>query len=409
MKFCLIGEKLSHSYSKEIHNLCGLNYTLKEIVRCGVQDFVQNSSYQGFNVTIPYKKDVLPFLDEVSIEAREMGAVNTVLNKNGKLLGFNTDVAGIEYTLERKGINLSGKRVLILGTGGASKAVEFVCKKQGANYFFVSRRGEINYQNCYDIKRVEVIINATPVGMYPLVDQTPIDLAKFKGLKFVFDLIYNPQKTLFIKQAEELNIPYSNGLPMLVEQALKAQDIWLSKTHLKSETEAIISKISGDKLNVALTGMPGCGKSTIGKVLAEKMGKEFVDLDEEITLNKGKTPSEIINEYGEEEFRRIETEVLKKVLLNAGAVISLGGGAIISEENRRVLSLNAITVYVKRDLALLESANRPLSQKEGVYKLYEQRKEFYQTADITIENDNTVESAVKEIVKNYEITRSKWT
>lgn len=408
MKFCLIGEKLSHSYSKEIHNLCGLDYSLKEIVRCGVQDFVQNSSFQGFNVTIPYKKDVVPFLDEVSKEVIEMGAVNTVLNKNGKLLGFNTDVAGIEYTLKRKGVNLSGKRVLILGTGGASKAVEYVCKKQGANYFFVSRNGEVNYQNCYDIKEVNVIVNATPVGMYPLVDQTPIDLSKFDSLQFVFDLIYNPQKTLLIKQAEKLNIVSSNGLPMLVEQALCAQDIWLSKTHTESETEAIISKISGDKLNIALTGMPGCGKSTIGKLLSEKLNKEFIDLDEEIALDAGKSPSEIITEYGEKEFRRIETEVLKKVMLKTGAIIALGGGAIISEENRRVLSLNAITVYVKRDLALLESKGRPLSQKIGVQKLFEDRKPLYETADITIDNDKSVETAVKEIVNSYEITRSKW-
>ncbi len=408
MKFCLIGEKLSHSYSKEIHNLCGLDYSLKEIVRCGVQDFVQNSSYQGFNVTIPYKKDVVPFLDEVSKEVIEMGAVNTVLNKNGKLYGFNTDVAGIEYTLKRKGVNLGGKRVLILGTGGASKAVEYVCKKQGANCFFVSRNGEVNYQNCYDIKEVNVIVNATPVGMYPLVDQTPIDLSEFDSLQFVFDLIYNPQKTLLIKQAEKLNIVSSNGLPMLVEQALCAQDIWLSKTHTESETEAIISKISGDKLNIALTGMPGCGKSTIGKLLSEKLNKEFIDLDEEIALDAGKSPSEIITEYGEKEFRRIETEVLKKVLLKTGAIIALGGGAIISEENRRVLSLNAITVYVKRDLALLESKGRPLSQKIGVQKLFEDRKPLYETADITIDNDKSVETAVKEIVNSYEITRSKW-
>lgn len=408
MKFCLIGEKLSHSYSKEIHNLCGLDYSLKEIVRCGVQDFVQNSSFQGFNVTIPYKKDVVPFLDEVSKEVIEMGAVNTVLNKNGKLYGFNTDVAGIGYTLKRKGVNLSGKRVLILGTGGASKAVEYVCKKQGANYFFVSRNGEVNYQNCYDIKEVNVIVNATPVGMYPLVDQTPIDLSEFDSLQFVFDLIYNPQKTLLIKQAEKLNIVSSNGLPMLVEQALCAQDIWLSKTHTESETEAIISKISGDKLNIALTGMPGCGKSTIGKLLAEKLNKEFIDLDEEIALDAGKSPFEIITEYGEKEFRRIETEVLKKVSLKTGAIIALGGGAIISEENRRVLSLNAITVYVKRDLALLESKGRPLSQKIGVQKLFEDRKPLYETVDITIDNDKSVETAVKEIVNSYEITRSKW-
>ena len=408
MKFCLIGEKLSHSYSKEIHNFCGLDYTLKEIVRCGVGDFVQNSSYNGFNVTIPYKKDVLPFLNEVSSVAKEMGAVNTVLNKNGKLYGYNTDVDGVEYTFKRKGVALSSKKVLILGTGGASKAIDFVCKKHGAECIFVSRNGEINYQNCYDISGVDIVVNATPVGMYPLVDKTPIDLSKFNNLEFVFDLIYNPQKTLLIKQAERLNIPSSNGLPMLVEQALCAQDIWLSKTHTESETEAIILKLSSDKLNVALMGMPGCGKSTIGKVVAEKLGKQFVDLDEEITLYKGKTPSEIITELGEKEFRDIETEVLNKISVKSGLVIALGGGAVIKEENRRALSHNSVTVYIKRDLALLESKNRPLSKKVGVEELYKQRKEFYETADIAVDNDKSVEEIAKEIVNSYEIACNKW-
>ena len=409
MKFCLIGEKLSHSYSKEIHNFCGLDYTLKEIVRCGVGDFVENSDYRGFNVTIPYKKDVLPFLDEVSSEAIEMGAVNTVLNKNGKLYGFNTDVDGVEYTFKRKGINLLSKKVLILGTGGASKAVYYVCKKHGAECIFVSRNGEIKYQNCYDVSGVDIVVNATPVGMYPLVDKTPIDLSKFDKLEFVFDLIYNPQKTLLIKQAEELNILHSNGLPMLVEQALKAQDIWLSKTHTEKDTEEIISRLCNYKLNVALMGMPGCGKSTVGKALADSLGKEFIDLDEEITLCKGKTPAEIITELGEDKFRDIETEVLSKIAIKSGAVISLGGGAVIREENRRVLSLNAVTVYIKKDLALLESDNRPLSKKVGVSELYKQRKEFYETADIVINNDKSVEDCVKEIESSYEIACNKWT
>lgn len=408
MKFCLIGEKLSHSYSKEIHNLCGLDYTLKEIVRCGVQDFVQNSSYHGYNVTIPYKKDVLPFLHEVSTEAKEVGAVNTVVNKNGKLLGYNTDIGGILYTLKRNGVSLERKIVLILGTGGASKAVEYVCKKQGAKYFFVSRNGDINYQNCYDIS-AQVIINATPVGMYPLVDDCPVNLEKFSNLEFVFDLIYNPQKTLLIKTAERLNIKRSNGLPMLVEQALLAQDIWLSKTHTESETESIISKISESKLNIALTGMPGCGKSTIGKKLAKSLGKEFIDLDDEITKTTGKTPSKIITESGELEFRKIETQTLKTVLLKTGVVISLGGGAILSEENRRLLSLNSVTIYIKRDLSLLDGKGRPLSQKLGVTKLFEDRKPLYETADIWVDNNCDIETAVKESVKGYEITRSKWT
>lgn len=409
MKFCLIGEKLSHSYSKEIHNLCGLDYSLKEIVRCGVGDFVTNSSYQGFNVTIPYKKDVLPFLDELSSEAIKIGAVNTVVNKNGKLIGFNTDVNGIIYTLKRKGVTLGGKTVLVLGTGGASKAVEYVLKSEGANYFLVSRSGEVNYENCYGIKGVEIIINATPVGMYPDVQNSPVDLEKFNGLQFVFDLIYNPQKTMLIKKAEELGISCSNGLPMLVEQALSAEDIWLDKTHSEDLTEDIISRLSNDKLNIALTGMPGCGKSTIGKLVAQNLGKEFIDLDVEITKYAKKTPSKIINDLGELEFRKIETKVLEQVCLKTGVVIALGGGAFISDENRKLLSLNAVTVYVKRDISLLETEGRPLSKTLGVENLFKKRKPLYETADIWVDNNGDIDSAVKEIINNYENTRSKWT
>ncbi len=409
MKFCLIGEKLGHSYSKEIHEFTGLDYALKEIVRCGVGDFVVNSNYKGFNVTIPYKKDVIPFLDQVSLVAKEIGAVNTVVNKNGKLYGFNTDVDGILYTLKRKGVTLSDKKVLILGTGGASKAVEYVCKTQRANYIFVSRNGEINYQNCYDIKGVEVIFNATPVGMYPHVDDCPVDLDKFKSLKCVIDLIYNPQKTMLIKKAEELNLVCSNGLPMLVEQALSSQDIWLDKKHDDCQTEEIISKLSQDKLNVALWGMPGVGKTTVGKLLAKKLNKQFIDLDEEITAFSGKTPSEIILTSGEQVFREIETKVLKTVTLKSGAVISLGGGAVIKEENRRLLALNAITVYVKRELSSLGLENRPITKDKGVEKLFEERSKYYQTADVSVDNNGNVEDTVKEIVKKYEITRFKWT
>ena len=409
MKFCLIGEKLSHSYSKEIHNLCGIDYSLKEIVRCGVGDFVCGSSFDGFNVTIPYKKEVIPFLDGVSNEVKEIGAVNTVANKNGKRIGYNTDVNGILYTLKRKGVSVKDKNVLVLGTGGASKAVEYVIKNQNGNCILVSRSGDINYENCYNVKAVKVIINATPVGTFPNVQDCPIDLEKFKGLEFVFDLVYNPQKTTLIKKAEELNIPCSNGLPMLVEQALSAEDIWLDKTHSKALTEEIISRLSNDKLNIALTGMPGCGKSTIGNILSKKLNKTFIDLDVEISNYAKKTPQEIINELGESEFRKIETEVLKKVLLNTGTVIALGGGAFISEENRELLSHSAVTVYVKRDLELLKTCGRPLSKTIGVKKLFEEREVFYNTADFSVDNNGDINLAVKEIIVKYENTRSKWT
>ena len=409
MKFCLIGEKLSHSYSKEIHNLCGLNYTLKEISRCGVHDFVKNSDYLGFNVTIPYKKDVMPFLDVISSEATSVGAVNTVCNKNGKLFGYNTDVGGFLYMVERKGVSLEGKNVLILGTGGASKAVYYAVKSKNAKSVnFVGRTSPINYENCYELQDTQIIINTTPVGMYPNVNERVIDLSKFNRLIAVFDLIYNPQKTLLIKDALSLGLVCSNGLSMLIEQALIAENLWLDKTHDSSKTEEIIKSISKSKLNIVLWGMPSCGKTTIGKALAEKLNREFVDLDDEITKRNGLSPSEIIKTYGEEEFRKIESKILNEVAIKSGLIISLGGGAVIKEENRCVISQNSVTVYVKRNLDLLVLDNRPLSIEKGVETLYNERRKFYETADFCVENNDSVDVAVEEIIKKYEIVSDKW-
>lgn len=408
MKFCLIGEHLSHSYSKEIHTLKGVDYVLKEISRCGVGDFVKNSTFDGFNVTIPYKKDVIPFLDEVSMSALGVGAVNTVVRKNGKLLGFNTDVDGFLYMVSRKGVNLENKSILILGTGGASKAVSYACKLKGAKEInVVGRNSEINYENCYE-KPCDIIINATPVGMFPEICGTPIQLDRFSKIEAVFDLIYNPQKTNLLKKAEELSIINSNGLPMLVEQALLSQDIWFDKTHTESETEEIIGKITKRNLNIVLTGMPSCGKTAIGKKLAKKLDKKFIDLDDYIQEKTGKTPAQIITEQGEDYFRKIESECVKEVAGLSGTVIALGGGAFISESNRYYLSLNSVTVYVKRDLSLLSTKGRPLSQQQGVKQLYEKRKKYYETACFSVENNGKIDKTVTEIIKKYENTCNKW-
>ena len=403
MKYCLLGEKLSHSYSKEIHNSCGLDYCLEEVSPCMIGDFASSLKFSGYNVTIPYKKVIMNYLDEISDEARTIGAVNTVAIKDGKRKGYNTDVYGLSYTLERTGVSLSGKTVMILGTGGASNAVKYVCEKLNASeIIIVGRTSPVNYENCYDKVGVQVIFNATPVGMSPNVDASPIDLSKFGSLEAVIDLIYNPQKTEFLLQAESLNIKCSNGLPMLVEQALCSEDIWLDKKHDKSLTEEIIKKISLEKLNVCLWGMPSSGKSSVGKLLASNLGREFFDLDEEITARVGKTPSEIINSEGETAFRDIETEVLKALALKSNAVISLGGGAVIREENRKSVAKNSISVYIKRDLSLLQTDGRPLSVKKGVETLFSERKDFYETADITVENNGDINDTIKEIIKAYE-------
>lgn len=403
MKYCLLGEKLNHSYSKEIHNYCGLDYSLKEVSPCMIGDFTLCREFSGYNVTIPYKKTIMGFLDEVSKQAKTVGAVNTVAVKNGKAYGYNTDVFGFLYTLKRKGVSLKDRTVMILGTGGASNAVKFVCESENAKkIIIVGRNSTVNYQNCYDIAGVEVIINATPVGTSPNFEDCPIDLTRFNSLIAVFDLIYNPQKTKLIKTAESLGLINSNGLPMLVEQALYAQDIWLDKTHDSSLTEKLIEQISKQKLNICLTGMPSSGKSTIGKLLAKSLDREFIDLDDEIFNETRKTPAEIISESGEDEFREIETKTLKSVMAKSGLVIALGGGAFIKEQNRNLISQNGVSVYIKRDLSLLSTNNRPLSIEKGVETLYNERKIYYETADITVENNGDIQDAVKEIIKLYE-------
>ncbi len=403
MKYCLLGEKLSHSFSKEIHCSLGLDYNLKEVSPCMIGDFALSSEFAGYNVTIPYKKTIINFLDSVSEEVKSIGAVNTVKVLGGKSFGYNTDVLGFLYTVKRKGISLKDKIVMVLGTGGASNAVKYVLEKENAKeIIIVGRNSNINYQNCYNYNKTQIIINATPVGTSPDFESKPIDLSKFSSLVAVFDLIYNPQKTALLKQAESLGLIYSNGLPMLVEQALCSEDIWLDKTHDYTLTESLINLISKQKINICLTGMPSSGKSTIGKELAKALNREFIDLDNEILIKTKKTPAEIIKTSGEDCFREIESEVLKNVLTCSGAVIALGGGAFISEKNRELISQNAISVYIKRDLSLLKTDDRPLSLKKGVETLYNERKRFYETSDITIENNGEIDVAVKEIISKYE-------
>ncbi len=409
MKFCLIGEKLSHSFSKEIHQKTGLDYSLCPVKRGCLTDFVNGCAYNGFNVTIPYKKEIIPLLDGIDQTAKDVGAVNTVKVENGKLYGYNTDILGMKFLIERKGVSLKDKCVMVLGTGGTSNMAVTLAKNCGAKEVtVVGRTSPINYVNCYKKVETQIIINTTPVGMNPDLTSKPIELSKFKNLIAVFDAVYNPQRTALIEEAQNLGLICSNGLPMLVEQALCAQDIWLNKTHTHLDSEQILAHLIGKKLNIVLTGMPGCGKSTVGKILSQKLGREFFDTDEEIFNSCGKTPAEIIKGQGEDAFRNIESEVLQKLCCYSGAIISCGGGSVIREINRKNIRANGLTFYIKRDLNLLSLEGRPLSKDNGVEKLYRERKELYEQADITVENNGEIENTVEEIIKNYENSCIEW-
>ena len=399
MKFCLIGEKLSHSYSQKIHSVHGLNYGLVELNKEDLTNFCNNCEYAGFNVTIPYKKEIMPLLHGIDDEALKIGAVNIVKNVNGKLYGFNTDAFGFSFMLKQASISLKNKVVAILGTGGAKNTAEYIAKNHGAKkIIIVSRSGEINYNNIYEQKDIEIIVNATPVGTYPNNYETLLDLTKFEKLEGVVDCIYNPFITGLIYGAKNKNIKYTNGLNMLVAQALKAQEIWLNKKFTNEEILSVAESVKKDIQNIVLIGMPSCGKSTIGKILAQKLGKKFVDLDEEIYKSVGKTPSQLIEEFGEEYFRNVETNVAKEISKNNKMVIATGGGAVLKKENQMALKQNSVVVYIKRDLSKLVLADRPISKQKGIEKLYSERAEIYSGfCDVAVENNESIETCVKEI------------
>lgn len=411
MKYCLIGEKLGHSYSAEIHKAMGFDYSLKEIKKERLAEFLANNEYGGFNVTIPYKKEVLKYLDDVHQSVMQTGAVNTVKKVYGKLKGYNTDVGGMEYMIARKGLSLKDKHVLILGSGGTSNTAKALATKQGAkSVSVVSRSGDINYENCYDLTDAQIIINTTPVGMYPNVYAKPIELlGNFENLIAVFDCIYNPFRTQLIMQAKSRGLICSDGLPMLVRQALLSENIWKEQNPTDDITETLITDIRKQKANVVLFGMPSSGKTTFGKLVAKKLGRPFVDLDEYITERQGRSPAKIIQEDGESVFRQIESNAVSEIALNSGGVISLGGGTVLDDANVQKLRANGVMVYVKRNLSLLTTKNRPLSQKQGIVNLYNQRAEKYQNAkDVEINNDTDLNSAVKEIENVYKTACNKW-
>ena len=406
-KFALIGKTLKHSYSKKIHSMLGsYTYDLVELEPQELKSFVLKKEYKGFNITIPYKKDIIAFLDEIDERAKKIGAVNTVVCKNGKLFGYNTDFDGMIYALKSAKIEVGQKNVLILGSGGTSNTAKAVAEFLGAKTIkILSRSGEINYQN-YDktAKETQIVINTTPVGMYPDNYACLIDLACFNNLEGVLDVVYNPAMTMLLKKAKDLGVKHINGLPMLVAQAKFASELFLDNKLDDSLTENVIKKLSKESKNLVLIGMPACGKTTIGKMVAQILEKEFIDTDAVIEQKAGKSIAEIFAEDGEEYFRKIESEVLMEVGKLANKVISTGGGVVKKSQNYFSLKQNGVIVWIDRSLDELSCEGRPLSKdKQTIERLYMERKDSYAFfADAKIKNEGELEIVVKGVKELYE-------
>ena len=407
VKCGLIGEKLSHSFSPQIHReLADYSYELFEMPESEVKGFLESDRYDCINVTIPYKKTVMPYLDEISDEAKRIGSVNTVVKtKSGKKCGYNTDYYGFKYAADQSGIEIKDKNVLILGTGGASLTARTVSEDLGAkSVTFVSRSGEINYGNVYDkCPDTDVVINCTPVGMYPKSNgESPVALEKFKRCQGVLDMIFNPAKTKLLLDAERLGIPSANGLAMLVAQAKRACELFLCESIADSEIDRLTALIANETGNIILVGMPGSGKTTVGKLLAEMTGRKFIDTDEMITLSQGKTPSEIIMAEGEKIFRQIEHEEVKNAGKMSGMIISTGGGVVTRRENFDPLRQNGKIFFIHRSLDKLPTENRPLSRQTKLEEMYRARLPLYRdVCDFEVSNDTTPEQCAAEILQNY--------
>jgi len=380
MIYGLLGEHLSHSYSPLIHSMLGdYEYRLIEKAPEEVEEFIKSGDYQAINVTIPYKKTVMPFLDEISERAQAIGSVNVVVRRpDGTLFGDNSDWGGFVSLVKKSRIQIKGKKVLVLGDGGASVTVQAVLHHMGARVVqVISLFGDDNYDNIDRHADAEVIVNATPVGMYPKNGERLVDLDMFPRLSGVLDVIYNPYKTALVLDAERRGIPALGGLRMLVAQAVKANEMFFSSAQKPGVTDAIEKRIAAMMKNVVLIGMPGSGKTTIAKRVAELTGREFIDIDAEIVKVAKKTIPEIFAEDGEEAFRRLETQVTGEVCKRSGCIISTGGGVVTRPENRDLVRQNSTVVFIKRDLNKLATRGRPLSETTSAEALWNARSPMY--------------------------------
>lgn len=401
MRYGLLGRKLGHSYSPQIHKYLGnYYYELLEREPEDLKVFFENKEFDGINVTIPYKKDTVPYCDRLSDTAKKLGSVNTIVrSSDGSLTGHNTDYFGFLSMVRHSGLDVKNKKVLVLGSGGASVTVMAVLEKLDANTVQISRTGANNYSNLYLHKDASVIVNATPVGMYPDTGKSPLDLADFPDLEGVLDLIYNPAQTKLLLDAEKRGLKWENGLWMLVAQAKESAE-WFSGTTIPDELISnIYDNLSKQMKNIVLVGMPGCGKSTIGKLIAEMAGRTFADADIAISEAAQMSIPEIFIAKGESGFREIETEVLSNLGKRSGCVIATGGGCVTRPENYDLLHQNSTIIWIKRPIDQLPTDGRPLSQTNGLQAMYQAREPLYKAfADHIVNNHESIEDAAEQIL-----------
>ncbi len=410
MKYGLIGEHLSHSFSKLVHErIADYKYELCEIEPAELEGFIKKREFSAINVTIPYKQTVIPMLDFVDEMAKNIGAVNTVVNRNGKLYGYNTDFYGLKGIIERLGIPLENKKVLICGTGGTSKTARAVAESLGAREVIRLSRREggdaVTYSEAYEKHAdADVLINTTPVGMYPNTDSSPIELSKFTKLSCVIDAVYNPIRTTLVSEAQKRGIVAEGGLYMLVGQAVKACEIFLGQELSHDTADKIYSELFSEKENIVLVGMPASGKTTVGKLVAEQLGREFFDADDELVSSSGREIVDIFATDGEARFRDIEADVIASLSQRTGAVIATGGGAVLREANVERLHQNGRIYFIDRPVdQLVPTADRPTaSTREAIEKRYAERLPIYlKSADERIISVGDPEKVASDIIARH--------
>lgn len=403
LEFGLLGERLGHSFSPAIHRkLAGYDYQLVELPPEEVEPFLRTGRFRGLNVTIPYKKTVMACCDALSPAAERIGSVNTLLRRpDGTLYGDNTDYDGFRYLLQAAGAQVRGKKALVLGSGGASLTVHAVLADLGARETVgISRNGPNNYENLDRHADAQLIVNATPVGMYPNTGVSPVDLEQFPNCEGVFDLIYNPARTQLLLDAERRGLLCSNGLGMLVAQAKAAAERFLGRAILDSRVEEITRQMERQTQNLLLIGMPGCGKTTVGQLLAERLGRPLADVDQQVEAEAGCSIPDLFAREGEEGFRVREHRVLCQLSRQSGRIIACGGGIVTRQENWDPMRQNSTVIYLRRDLALLPTSGRPVSQATPVEELYHRRAPLYEKlADLTVDNHGTPKETAEEIIR----------